>query len=136
MSDRLTEKQRKFVEAYIGEAKGNATQAARLAGYSGDDGALAVRGSENVRKSKIRQAINERLNDCELVASREAIQELFARYIFGLEEAAPKERIRAAELMAKLHGMFVDRIEHSGEVEYIVEFAGARDLEAGFGEEE
>jgi phage terminase small subunit len=32
--NKLTLKQRRFVEAYCGEAAGNATQAAKLAGYS------------------------------------------------------------------------------------------------------
>ena len=53
----LTEKQRAFVAAYIGEARGNATQAARLAGYSGGDAACAVMGSELLRHPKVTQAI-------------------------------------------------------------------------------
>jgi len=43
---RLTEKQRAFVEAYMGEAEGNATRAAELAGYQGGENTLSSVGSE------------------------------------------------------------------------------------------
>ena len=50
----LTYKQRLFVSAYLGEANGNATEAARIAGYA-DPG---IRGHELVKNSKIRAAID------------------------------------------------------------------------------
>jgi len=49
-SDKLTLKQQLFVEAYLGEAKGNATEAARIAGYKGNEITLAAVGAENLRK--------------------------------------------------------------------------------------
>jgi hypothetical protein len=52
----LTEKQRAFADFYI--IHKNATQAARLAGYAGDDNVLARVGWENVRKPKIRAYID------------------------------------------------------------------------------
>ena len=55
----LTHKQALFVVFYVGRAKGNATEAARLAGYGGEDGTLAQIGWENLRKPKIRAAIDE-----------------------------------------------------------------------------
>ena len=54
--EKLTPKQRRFVEAY----KGNATEAARLAGYSGDDNVLGVTGYDLLRNPKIFHAIAER----------------------------------------------------------------------------
>jgi len=42
----LTIKQQKFVDSY----SGNATEAARLAGYAGNDTTLASIGNENLRK--------------------------------------------------------------------------------------
>ncbi len=59
----LTYKQRAFVEHYLGDAQWNATEAARMAGYSGDRAALAVRGSENVKKRNIRAHIRRRLEE-------------------------------------------------------------------------
>ena len=46
----LTLKQRLFCEYYAGEAQGNATEAARLAGYQGNDNALSTLGAKLVRK--------------------------------------------------------------------------------------
>lgn len=55
----MTGKQRAFVAAYISCL--NATEAARLAGYKGDDNSLASIGWENLRKLEISEAINARL---------------------------------------------------------------------------
>src|SRR5690606_32972004 len=38
----LTEREHRFVRAYVGEAAGNGTEAARLAGYQGSNKALGV----------------------------------------------------------------------------------------------
>lgn len=53
----LSGKQRAFIDAYLGEAKFNATEAARLAGYKGNDVTLASVGYENIRKPQIKSAI-------------------------------------------------------------------------------
>jgi phage terminase small subunit len=54
----LTEKQRAFVAAYVGEAKGNGTHAARLAGYEGDDKTLAVTASRLLGNAKVAAALD------------------------------------------------------------------------------
>ena len=56
----LTDLQQRFVKAYVGEARFNATEAARRAGYQGSENTLAVAGSRNLRKDKVRKAIEER----------------------------------------------------------------------------
>lgn len=58
---KLTDKQRIFIEAYL--TCWNATEAARQAGYAGNDATLAVVGSENLRKPQIQGAIQERLKE-------------------------------------------------------------------------
>jgi phage terminase small subunit len=55
----LTGKQRLFVDAYIGQANCNATEAAKLAGYS-ERTAYSI-GDENLKKPEIRAAIDERM---------------------------------------------------------------------------
>lgn len=57
-NDRLTLKQRLFVEAYTGPAAGNATKAARMAGYR-DDNEISLRNtaSENLTKPYVQRAI-------------------------------------------------------------------------------
>lgn len=57
--DKLTGKQYLFVEVYLKTF--NATEAARQAGYKGNDSTLAVVGSENLTKPLIRQAVEARL---------------------------------------------------------------------------
>jgi len=58
-SDRLTPKQRRFVDAYCGEARFNATKAALIARYSPKSAASI--GQENLKKPLIKKAIEARL---------------------------------------------------------------------------
>lgn len=66
MSDKLTTKQRLFVEAYL--ANPNATDAARKAGYKGNDNTLAQVGKENLRKPYIAALIGERVEQAAMSA--------------------------------------------------------------------
>jgi hypothetical protein len=66
--DELTYKQRLFVSAFIGEAKGNATEAARIAGYGRSANALGVTGHDLLRKPKIQAAIEMRVSAVALSA--------------------------------------------------------------------
>ena len=75
VSNELTLKQQRWVNAYL--ETGNATEAARLAGYKGDDNQLGVVGHGNLRKYKIKQFIEERLSE-ERITSDEALQILAA----------------------------------------------------------
>jgi phage terminase small subunit len=54
---RLTLKQRRFCLAFVGEAAGNGTEAARVAGYKGNDVTLAAVAYENLRKPQIMDLI-------------------------------------------------------------------------------
>lgn len=64
--DGLSYRRRLFVEAYLGEANGNATEAARRAGYLNPE----VLGPRLVRQSSIRAAISARLDSAALPANR------------------------------------------------------------------
>lgn len=64
---RLTNKQRAFIEHYF--VCWNATEAARLAGYRGNDVTLASVGYENLRKPHIAAVIEARLAELALPAS-------------------------------------------------------------------
>lgn len=68
MSNGLTLKQQKFVDAYIGPAAGNATEAARLAGYKGSDTAMRVTGHDNLAKPNIALQITKHREKLELRA--------------------------------------------------------------------
>ena len=64
----LTGMQDAWIEAYLGPAKFNATEAAKIAGYSGDRNALAVIGHRNLRKAKIAERIRYRLRESAMSA--------------------------------------------------------------------
>jgi phage terminase small subunit len=69
----LTNKQRMFVEAYL--ECFNATEAARRAGYQGNDATLGAVGYENLRKPQIAVKIRERLQESAMSAD-EVMQRL------------------------------------------------------------
>lgn len=138
MTDKpLTEKQRAFVAAYVGEAKGNATQAARLAGYGGNDRTLAEQGRRLLTNEGVRQAL-ERFRaemDRGRRASAERVHEFLTQVMeaeltevtvtvnkngeFVENEAPPRvrDRITAALGLAKVCGYEAPaKTEHSGTV--------------------
>jgi phage terminase small subunit len=119
MTKRLTEKQRRFVEAYMGEAAGNATEAARMAGYGGDDPTdayLASMGSENLRKPKIQAAIAERVAADPKIASREERQQFWTQVMYD-EDQRMKDRLKAAELLGKTQADFIQRHQVNAEID-------------------
>jgi phage terminase small subunit len=59
MADKLTGKQQLWADAYIVTL--NETESSRLAGYKGDDNALAVQGHHNLRNPKIMAYVRARL---------------------------------------------------------------------------
>ena len=115
----LTEKQRRFVEAYTGVANGVATQAARLAGYSGDDRALSVIGTRTLRITRVAdavEAIRERSRTKPSIMTREQRQDLLSKFAKD-ESLSKKDRMRAIEILGKMQGDFIERLELSGSVE-------------------
>jgi phage terminase small subunit len=66
--DGLTTKQRLFVESYLSNGF-NATEAARAAGYKGNDVTLAAVGYENLRKPQIAAVVSERINEAAMSAN-------------------------------------------------------------------
>ena len=79
----LTEKQRRFADYYI--ATGNATEAARRAGYK--EKCAAQTGAENLRKPYIADYIAERLESMSAsrIADAQEVLEFFSRIMRGQE---------------------------------------------------
>lgn len=129
---KLTEKQKRFADYYI--ELGNATEAARKAGYSSKT-AKSI-GQENLTKPDIKTYIEERLNekDAERIASQDEILEFLTAVMRGeeteqipvglgegaqqLEDKDPylKDRVKAAELLGKRHSMWTDKVDMVGNV--------------------
>ena len=64
----LTERERRFVEAFMGPAAGNATDAAKRAGYA--KGSAAVTASRLLRKANVQDAIKERAEKAGITRER------------------------------------------------------------------
>jgi phage terminase small subunit len=73
VSKKFTLKEKKFIEAYL--QTGNATEAARKAGYAQTPGALRVTAVRLLTKANIQKHIQSRLEECE-VTSNEVINTL------------------------------------------------------------
>ena len=88
MPSELSERERAFVDAYVGEAAGSAGRAAELAGYSGhaESNAWRVRGSELLNRARVREAIEAKRK--EVAAIQREIDERVRKE--NLEEFARK----------------------------------------------
>ena len=115
MDNKMTPKQKAFADYYI--ETGNATEAARKAGYS-EKSSRQV-GSENLSKPYIKAYIDERLKEMEakrIASGEEVLQYLTSvmrgeiRDQFELDPSL-QDRTKAAELLGKRHGLFKDKVE-------------------------
>lgn len=114
MSDKLTTKQRLFVEAYLADP--NATQAARKAGYKGNDKQLQVIGSQNLSKLMIADALKGRVEEA-IITADEILKDV--KTIAKNAEEKASDRLKAYEMLGKHLAMWVDKTqnEHSGSIE-------------------
>ena len=112
---KLTPKQKAFADYYI--ETGNATEAARRAGYKGKN--LNRIASENLSKLDIKQYIDERLSKIEdaRIAKGEEVLQYLTKVMRGEEkdqfglDASLQDRTKAAELLGKRYRLFVDKVE-------------------------
>lgn len=128
MANNLTHKQELFVNAYLGEAKGNATEAARLAGYKGTEKSLNVTAYDLLRNPKISELVEKRTSEAAMSAT-EVLQKLSEIANRERSDIATRDQIKALELLGRHHKLFTDRIEHklSGEIELQWTDAGTSD---------
>lgn len=110
MKDKLTAKQRRFVEVFCGEAQCNATQAARLAGYKGNSKTLRTIGTENMAKHGVKHAIEalQRKETKKNIMTREEILEQLSE-IAKEKEASKGDQIKAMDTINKMRGEYVLR---------------------------
>lgn len=123
LSDDLTNKQKLFIYYYL-ETR-NATKSAKLAGYGGDENSLAVIGSDNLRKPKIKEVI-ESYYETRIMSANNVLAELsdvgnapwrdFVEVKMGEGEVISAQlrlgdKLRALELMGKHHRVITDRVE-------------------------
>jgi phage terminase small subunit len=102
----LTLKQNAFVDAYLnGPTRGNATKAAKAAGYKGSHATLAVAGKRNLKLDKICSLIQrlERIRNAEKVDEREKTLNVL-QSIRDNPEANDRDRIAASKEIGDLSG--------------------------------
>lgn len=106
---KLTPKQKAFAEHYL--ECGNKTEAARRAGYKGNDNTLSSIGVENLRKPAIADYIAERMKPREdkLIADANEVLEFFTNVMrgnvkdqFGLDSSL-SDRLNAGKELMKRH---------------------------------
>lgn len=110
MNSKLTPKQKAFADYYI--ETGNATEAARKAGYKGKN--LNRIASENLSKVDIKQYIDQRLAKIEdkRIANAEEVLQYLTKVMRGEEkdqfglDASLQDRTKAAELLGKRYSIF------------------------------
>lgn len=104
MSAGLTQKQLLFVESYL--LLGNATEAAKAAGYSGNRATLGAVGGENLKKPAIRAVIEERqaeIRQRSAVTLEEKRQKLWA-IANACQQTDPARAIRAIHELNVMDG--------------------------------
>lgn len=108
---KLTPKQEKFCELYA--SLGNATEAAKQAGYSSKT-AYAI-GTENLKKLEIQKRLEEltRKRKEARIADAEEVLTFFSQ-IMRDGKVQAKDRLRAAENLAKRMGLDKERREDAG----------------------
>lgn len=117
----LTEKERIFADEYIKTT--NATQSAIKAGYA--ENSASVTGSKMLRKPKVRQYIDEVMNERSknTIATADEVLEYLTKVmngeekdVFGLD-ASIADRTKAAELLGKRHMLFTEKVKLDAEIE-------------------
>lgn len=138
----MTEKQKRFCDEYLIDL--NATQAAIRAGYS-ENSAKQI-GQQNLTKVDIKEYIEKRLEEKEdaLIAKQDEVlkyltsvmrgsskSSVLARQDDGSEhviEKKPdeKERLKAAELLGKVHMLFTEKVQQEidAELSITIDYGG------------
>ena len=131
MAETLTTKQQRFVDAYLGEARGNQTEAARIAGYKDPEN----EGWRLRKNAEVSARIEERLM-AESLSSGEVLAELTAVARADWKDflqirTDPRtgevveakivlsDKVKALELIGKYHKLFTDKTEVSGDATFL-----------------
>ena len=109
LSRHLTVRQERFVKHFA--HLGNASEAARRAGYSASNGnVLGQQAHQNLKKPKIVSALKRELARIELKISPERVQRRLDEISHASQEAGQfGPAIKAEELLGRSVGMFIDR---------------------------
>jgi len=129
----LTPKQQAFIDAYAG----NGVEAARAAGYAGDDATLATSASRLLKHAEVSAAIAKRnvvveqarqeaVAQAGRIATRAERQAFWTKVMLADSERTT-DRLKAAELLGRSEADFTDKLDVTARVtlEQLLEKAGA-----------
>ena len=147
MEKKLTERQKRFVDFYI--KTGNASEAARLAGYSEKN--ADVDGSKLLVNPSISREIAKRLEELKSLRTADLKEtlEYMTSVMRGEKEdvvvvtvgtgkgyskseivkvpISTRDRLKAAEYLAKIHGAFKNEVQVTGAIPVVI--SGGAELE-------
>lgn len=111
MSDAHTLRRKRFVHAYLGEANGNATQAAIVAGYSA--GSAKQQGSRLLTNVDVQQAIQKHVTKADFTVEQSirAVADI-ARTPIAQDQVTAKDVLKANELFLDVHGKLGKNSQH------------------------
>jgi phage terminase small subunit len=119
---KLTPKQQAFVDYYISNG-GNGGDAYKKA-YSSckKDDTARVNASRLLTNANVKEYIAEKNNQISnnRIADMKEVKEFWSNVLRG-EESDMKDRLKASEFIAKTNGAFLDKIEHSGTVDFNID---------------
>ena len=121
LAQKLTKKERIFADEYVKTTNG--TQSAITAGYA--ENSASVTGSKMLRKPKVRQYIDEVMNERSknTIATADEVLEYLTKVMNGEEKDAfgldtsIADRTKAAELLGKRHMLFTEKVKLDAEIE-------------------
>jgi len=117
---RLSLKQSMFISAYLGEANGNATEAAKLAGYTGNRNTLKAMGQENLTKPYIKAEIDREVRGRKCMMSKADRIELLSQFAED-PTLDVKDRMKAMELLGRMNGDFVLHRRNVSNINHLIE---------------
>lgn len=123
----LSERERRFVDAYMGAAAGNATKAAELAGYRPSH--ARQQGSRLVTKAHIIAEMEARRAKLEqpTIADAKERRELLSEHARSKDN--PMAAIKAMDVLNKMDGEYLERVKHEGGIS--VDVTGTAERIAG-----
>lgn len=122
----LSERERRFVELFMGACLGNATESYAQAYKQKNRRVAGVEGHNLLKRPKIRAAFEARIRKDPIVATREERQKFWTSFMHD-EKKADAIRLRGSELLGKSQGDFVEHhVLDAGESLY--ELLGGRPL--------
>lgn len=130
MPERVNPRRKRFIHAYLGEAQGNATQAAIIAGYS--QATAGQSGHRLLKDPQVRQAVLSRLDRVDTSTDR-IVQRLGKIANTDVEQVEARDVINASKVILQVNGALQPKASTDNRITVNIGFlqAGALTEHAG-----